>query len=58
MYQFNFSAEEVNLIVNALGELPAKLSRNLLNKIELTIQKQEQDFSESKENGKHEKHLQ
>ena len=36
----NLSVEEVNLILNTLAELPAKVSMGLINKISIQLKKQ------------------
>lgn len=36
----NLSVEDVNLVLNALAELPAKVSMGLINKISVQAQKQ------------------
>lgn len=32
-YSINFTEQELNLVINALAELPAKTSMNLINRI-------------------------
>jgi len=40
IFNFSFDANETNLILQALGELPAKISFSMLNKIHAELQKQ------------------
>lgn len=37
---FNFTLDETNLIINALAELPAKMSMTLINKVTTVAQQQ------------------
>jgi len=41
-YGFTFTTEQVNLILLGLGELPAKQSLSLIQKIQIDATKQEQ----------------
>lgn len=44
--QFNLSVEEANLVLMALGEMPAKMSMNLIAKLQQQAQAQQQPESE------------
>ena len=52
MYSFEFTEQEANLILTALGELPAKASIGLITKLQVEAQKQPQ----SKQDGALEVH--
>lgn len=49
---FNFSIEEVNVILKGLAELPAKESFNIIGKIYGTVQEQTQPKPEMAPEGK------
>jgi len=42
-YTIKFSQEELQIVMNGLGELPAKVSINLIQKIQQEVYNQEKD---------------
>lgn len=49
MVKLEFSLEETQLVLNALGELPHKLSRGLIDKVYAEAKKVEEDLKTKKE---------
>jgi len=48
---FNFTLQEANTILGALGELPAKVSMGLIAKIQLEAKSQRVELEEENEEG-------
>lgn len=49
VFKFEFTEQEVNMILTGLGELPAKQSYALLNKVQGEANKQLKTMKETKE---------
>ena len=47
--KFEFSVDEINIILQGLGELPAKLSMNIISRIQEDAAKQMQPEMKSEE---------